>query len=1005
MFTDVSGFTALGEQHDPEALQQLMMRFIAEMSDVITRHGGTIGSLGGDSIMAAFGVPTVHEDDALRAARAALGMQAALGALNDELGERWDVVLRTHTGINTGEVVVGESANGDLSMYGDAVNVAKRLEDAAEEGEIFVGEVTARLLDGVARLTPLIPLRIKGKAAPVAAWRLDGVGDDGRRPPGPIAELIGRSRELERLRAAFERVAGARSPEMVTVVGAAGIGKSRLVRAFLEDIDGRATVLAGRCLPYGEGITYWPLAEIVRRLAGRPEERAIADAVGDDADARIVAHRIARVVGIAPGSVAPDEAHWAVRRMLEIRAATRPVVVVIDDLHWAEPTLLEVLAHVVTHAAEVPLLVLGQARPDLLAFREDWATLGGRSSVLSVEPLADADAAALLERLTEADPVDAEDAAELLVTAEGNPFFLEQVVAMRAEPGEQGARTPASIQALLAARIDALPPRERAVLERAAVEGRGFHRSAVAELLPVADRAGVDAILDALARRQLIRPGRGELPGEAGYHFAHILIRDVAYQLLPKASRAELHERYAGWLDRRSGARYGEIVGYHLEQAHRLHAELRPRAAGDRRALANGAARRLSAAGHAALDRGDLHGGANLLERTAALLPPDDTRRVQALSELGLAQVELARFDDAEESLGLATRLAAERGDAAGEAHARTAQFFAVVQRDPEDAAGELQLRFELLRRTFTDASDDLGLARLWRAQALVHWLLGNTTQAEAAWTRAVRHAIAAGDEPSRADALVWLSSAQFVGPKRVPEAIRRCEAILDQLEYDRRSQALALRPLAALHAMAGRFGIARELMARGNQIHRELGLSMHTAASEEEGIVAMLEGDFARAVAVLRPACEYLLERNERALLSTSAGMLARALVEVDEVADAWAFTHVAEDAAAPDDRSAQIVYRTVRARLLAREGAHEEADRLSAEAVEIAAETDWLVDQGDAYMARGEVLRADGRLGEAACAMHEAVERYTRKGNAVSAQRARAEAESMRRLPRGAA
>ena len=319
---------------------------------------------------------------------------------------------------------------------------------------------------------------------------------------------------------------------------------------------------------------------------------------------------------MVPGAVAVEEANWAVRRLLEVRAAERPLVVVVDDIHWAEPTMLDLLEHVTTVARDVPLLLVFLARPEFLERRADWAGGPPQPSV-ALGPLPDDDAALLFAELTAGTGIGAADAERVLATAEGNPFFLEQIVALR-EGG--GAGTPPSIQALLAARIDALPPSERAVVDRAAVEGRGFHRSALAELLPAATRGRLDTALEGLTRRQLIRPGAGELPGEAGYRFVHILVRDVVYELLPKASRAELHERYASWLDERAGPRYAELVGYHLEQAHRWHSELRPSATAERRALATAAADRLTAAGQAALQRGDLPAGVNLLERTAALL-------------------------------------------------------------------------------------------------------------------------------------------------------------------------------------------------------------------------------------------------------------------------------------------------------------------------------------------------------------------------------------------------
>jgi predicted ATPase len=537
-----------------------------------------------------------------------------------------------------------------------------------------------------------------------------------------------------------------------------------------------------------------------------------------------------------------------------------------------------------------------------------------------------------------------------------------------------------------------LPPARRAVLDRAAVEGRSFHRSAIAELLEPSDRRVLDASLDALARRQLIRPGPGDLPGEAGYHFSHILVRDVAYELLPKSERAALHERYAAWLDRRAGARYAELVGYHFEQAHRLHEELRPRAEDERRMLASAAVERLGQAGRAALERGDLPGGINLLERTAALIEPGDPRGGEVLPELGLALVNVGNLSHAETVLVDAAQAASAAGAPLAEAHARVAQFFALIQLDPEVAAHELSLRFDVLRDTFTAAADDRGLARLWGGQALIHWLAGATQRAAAAWDRSLRYAVRAGDQTARADALVWQASAARVGPLPVPRAIAQCEAILRQLDADRRSQAQVMRSVACLRAMAGDFDAAGQLFDRSTAIHAELGVSMHAAVSQEEGFVQMVAGEPAKAEAVLRYGCEQLEQMGERALLSTTAGMLAQALIELGRFDEALSHSEVAEEMAAPDDLSSNILYRTTRAQVLAHQEEFDVADRLSLEAVELGDGTDCLVDRGDAHMARGRVLRAQGRMNDAAVEFLRARDLYALKGSVVSCHRAEA-------------
>ena len=464
--------------------------------------------------------------------------------------------------------------------------------------------------------------------------------------------------------------------------------------------------------------------------------------------------------------------------------------------------------------------------------------------MVTLEPLDDTAAATLLAELAAGSPAAAVDGQRLLATAEGNPFFLEQMVAMLDEPAGLSAGLPPTIQALLAARIDALPSPERAVLDRAAIEGGTFHTGAVARLLPADAANGLEERLASLTRRQLIRPAQSELPGEEAYRFAHILIRDVAYALVSKAARADLHEGYAAWFDERGDEARDELVGYHLEQAHRIHAELHPAARERRRTLATTASRRLRTAGRAALDRGDLPAGVNLLERATALLAPDDPHRARTTADLGMALVQLGRLAEAMTVLDEAAARAAERGDALAEAHARTARFFALVQVDSAAAAEDLGADFDARARTFAVSGDEVGLDRLWRARGFVHWLAGRSADAASDWMRGVEHATIAADEHGRADALSWVVCALALGPTPVPAAIERCSAILEELAFERHVAALSMRPLAHLHAMAGDFDVARLLLERSNAMLADLGLSMHSAVAHYDAFVSLLAGD-----------------------------------------------------------------------------------------------------------------------------------------------------------------
>lgn len=997
LFSDVSGFTRLGERLDPESLQQLMSRWFGETRRIVERHAGTVEKYMGDAVMAVFGVPVVHEDDAVRAARAALEMHETLGHLNDELEGRWGVRLEIHTGLNTGEVVVGTAPGGDLSTVGDVVNIAQRLEASAPPGDVFVGDDTAHHLGDLAELEPVDPLTLKGKSLPVSACRLRSVRSErAAGPTRPSPPFVGREHELDGLRRAFDQAIASREPRMATVVGPAGIGKSRLVAALMESVRGEATTAVGRCLPYGEGITYWPVAEIARSLAGAPTQNAVASLIGGsspDEESELIAARLSRAAGFARGTVSVEEAQWAVRKLMERMARDRALVIVFEDIHWAEQSLLDLIDHVASSSAEVPLLIVCLSRPELFEAHPDWPATTGAAGRIDLDPLSQGDASLLFEGLAEGSELTSSERDRVLAAAEGNPFFLQQMAAMRAELGAEADAIPPTIQAVLTSRIDGLPEAERAALEGAAVEGRTFHRGALAELVAPQHRADLDGALGALVERGLIRPGRSEFTNEAGYRFAHILIRDATYSLIPKRVRADLHERHATWLEQRSDYELGEheeVIGYHLEQALRCRLELEPAARERHRELAARGADHLGAAGRSALARDDLPAAINLLERATALLPDDDRFRGSLLPDLGSALTESGRLTEAERVLDAAVTAAAGRDDELALAHATVARLFLRLQVSTEDGTREVRDQFDSLLETFTAAGDDLGLGRLWHGRGLVHWIEAQSAKADGAWEHAVEHSRRAGDERGWSDALSWLASSAYTGPMHVDAAIARCENIRSQLGGYRRAQALVLDHLAAIRAMKGDVPAARRLVLDSKAILSELGISMHTAVSHDEAFVALAAGDEAGAEATLRTGYDRLVEMGEKALLADTAAMLAQVMCQQDRADEAWAFTREAEDAASEDDLSAQVVWRGVRARLLARAGRIPEAKRLSAHAVELAARTDWLTDHADALIAYAEVLRLAGAAEEAARAIQEAIALYERKGNRIGMRRA---------------
>ncbi|HET7519458.1 MAG TPA: AAA family ATPase, partial [Actinomycetes bacterium] len=607
---DVSGSTALGERLDPESLSRVMTRFFERTRAVLERHHGLVQKFIGDAVVATFGVPVVREDDALRAVRAAAGMQDAVADLDTE----GSPAIEVRIGVATGEVMV-EETGGDPLVIGEAVNLATRLQEAAGPGEVLLDRRTWHLSRDA-----LVAAEVEGVDA--GAWRLVDVSPDAlghaRRSDNP---LVGRLAELQLFDWMFQRTVQTSTCHLLTVLGPAGVGKSRLVAAAVDALDDAATVLYGQCPSDAEGSSFWPLAEIVRRAAeiktaDSPEqaEAKLAELLDDD-HGEGIADRLGRLIGLRPAPVTSEDAVWAVRRFLEVLAGRHPLVVVVDDLHWAQPALLDLLEQVAALAREARILLVAVARPELLEQRPGWS--GGRlnASTMLLEPLAAEESATLLEHLAgeAALPADATD--RITRTAEGNPLFLEELLAMLIEEGRlrrhggrwvahdlAAASTPPTIQALLAARLDRLDGEERALLDRASVMGQAFDRAAVLALTPEPARAKADAHLLALVRKELLRPAPAPLGGRDGFQFRHQLVRDAAYGSLPKQARAELHERYAGWLAEAFAARggeIGEVRGWHLERAYQLLAELGPVDARGRRVAAEAAAQ-LAAAGIAA---------------------------------------------------------------------------------------------------------------------------------------------------------------------------------------------------------------------------------------------------------------------------------------------------------------------------------------------------------------------------------------------------------------------
>lgn len=984
LFADVADSTVLGERLDPEALRSALSRWFDRASAAIERHGGTVEKFVGDAVMAVFGVPRLHEDDALRAVRAAAELRSALASLNEELERERGLALAVRVGINTGEVVAGDG--GRTLVTGDAVNVAKRLEEAASPGEIVVGDATLRLTLGPARYEPLEPFAAKGKAEPLRAWRLLEVD-----PGAPAFErtsvrpLVGRRGELEQLRRAYGRSVAERSCHLFTLLGAAGIGKSRLAAELFADVADEAHVLVGRCLPYGDGITFWPLSEVLRELGG---DEGVRERLGGDRDAELVLERLGGVTGRA--DVGSQETFWAVRQLCEALARRQPLVLCFEDVHWAEPTFLELVEYLAAWVRDAPMLLLCLARPEFLDERPAW--LGGQENTasLTLAPLSPSESEELLDALGTSG-----DARERIADAAGgNPLYAEQMAAMVAEGDDADAllEVPPTIQALLAARLDRLSPEEHAVIDRAAVCGKEFWRDAVVALMPEEERDAVGHVLISLVRKDLIKPHRSPIRPDDAFRFGHALIRDAAYGAVPKETRASLHERFADWVYATAGEHareFDEIVGYHLEQAFRYREQV-GLADDEALGIAGRAGDLLGAAGERAFTRSDLPAAVTLLSRAVSLLHDGHGEPLCLLPLLGSALIAMGEFARAGTVLNEALGLAAAAGDKRLELRAAIELEFLRTFTNPDGSTDDRVRVAAQAIPVLAELEDDLGLAKAWWLRSEADAIAARWASRAEALEQALLHARRARDERTASTIVGLLAQALEYGPTPVRAAIRRCEELRQGVVGNRAAEAGIDCTLAALHAMEGRFDEARVVYGHAQACYDELGLRyMRAARSHVVGFVELLAGDPERAVRELRAGYDALAEMGERGTRSTIAAFLAEALVAQGRYPDAEQFARVAEEAGAADDVVTQCLWRCASARALAHARDLVAAERLAHEAVRLAADTDFLELQARALLDLAAVLATGGRTGETGPLVEAAHERYVRKGNVVAAGR----------------
>ena len=1016
VFTDLKDSTALGEHLDAEALRDVMTRYFGAMSAEITRHGGKIEKFIGDAIMAVFGLPRAHEDDALRAVRAAVGMRAALARVNDDLMRRYGVALACRCGVNTGEVVASDDpADNQKLATGDAVNVAARLEQAAGRNELLLGESTYRLVRDAVEVEPVAALALKGKAERVAAYRLlaaEGQMGSARRIDTPI---VGREAELAALAGVYREVCGAATVRLVTVVGDAGIGKSRLVFEMLERVGPGARVLLGRCLPYGDGITFWPLREMVSAAADiraddSPEAaRVKLVALVADAD---VADRLAAATGLSPAPFPLPELYWAARKFFEALAATGPLVALIDDIHWAEPAFLDLLYHLLDAGVAAPVLLLATARPDLLEERPEWSERTGATRIV-LAPLSDTASAQIVGNLVGATGLPAEVIERIVAAAEGNPLFVEQMLSMlidtralRQEDGRwvRGDRyaeiaIPPTIQALLEARLDRLARSERATVEPAAVIGMQFALPAVAALAPEAARATINEQLDTLTRKHFIQPTAAPTAdADVVFRFHHHLVRETVYGGLLKRSRAAMHVDFVRWADRVNAERgraleFEEVLGYHLEQAHRYLAEL---GLLDAIGIAIGvdAATRLAGAGRRALARGDMYAAANLLQRAAARLAADAPQRTELLPELGETLMGLGDFAGARAVLAEA-QVAADR--ISNHRIKASSQVVGMLMRlysgEPGDWSKDTLSTAHGLIPVLERENAHHELATTWRLIGLVHGIAGRYSLASEGAERSTAHARLAGNVRLIERNAAILSMNALYGPMPVLQAIVECEQQIAGGLNDRQIECTVMCAVAQLKAMNGELEAARGLYRRSRAMLRDLGQGVF-AASTGLGLarVELHGGDLSMAESEVRADYEFLASKGETYFLSTMAALLSRVVRDQGRDAEALDLSEKAEAATAADDIESQALWRSIRAPIVARAGNTALAESLARTALEIVRRTEAPVLQADALAELAWVLRLAGKTDEARHVIDEAIALYTSKGNVVSAARARA-------------
>jgi class 3 adenylate cyclase/tetratricopeptide (TPR) repeat protein len=952
LFVDLVDSTAEVARTDPEVVRVRINRFFDQVEHCVISHGGIVEKFAGDAVMAAFGIPQAHEDDAERAVRASIAILCAVH----------DLDLEARIGVEAGEVV---AETGDSTFAtGEAVNLAARLQQAAEPGEILIGPAALRLTTGRIEAEPVGPLELRGLET-VEAWRVLGQVDDAVPPRSLSAPLVGRESELDLLELTFERAARDRRAHLFTVYGEAGIGKSRLAREFAAGLDG-ATVLAGRCLPYGEGITYWPLAEMVKTAVGIADDDPAEEAfekLRESCEDEAVADLLALATGVLEavgGERSQQEIAWAVREWAEQMAQTQPLVLVFEDIHWAEEPLLELIEHVAAWVRSAPLLLLCLARPELLDLRPGWGGGKLRATAIELEPLVAGESEELAAALLAEHQLPADVLEAVLEKTEGNPLFVEETIRMlmQDDGDDFSSRIPDTLQALIAARIDRLQPDEKLLLQRAAVIGRTFWANSVRELLP--DEVDVAPLLDDLLLRDfIVREQRSSITGEEAYRFKHVLIKEVAYAGLSKSSRADLHRRFAAWLHGRVGEELTEIRGYHLDQACRMLTELDGAPPAD---LASETAAVLESAGRRALAREANASARKLLLRSVELQPTLERRYNAARAAWKLSDLPstYAEMEDV-------CAAAAEAGNRRIETWALIALAESTLFRnaDVENAA-------VLAERAFAIVPEDDGEARfaLLELHSVVAKWRGDMDEAERYLRSAGEAALAARRADLESKAATELGQIYILRGDLACAAtsIERGAAMAEE-SGSIVARAWARRAQGELAAAEGSYAEAARLTEESRGLFAETGTMLPYARTTNAlARIFWWQGDVARAERLYREAVKLLNSLEDRGTLCESQRLLAQLLLEQGRVDEAERYAVASLETVGEQDVSSAASTRMALGQVRAAQGRDAEAEKLLREAVEVIGEVVYLPVEVECVRALSQFLRERGREDDAA-------------------------------------